>query len=84
LRDDNALGSQRDSMGRSMGRHAHIIPTLVSTELQVAAGGLSYVESLEFEIATSDCRRKMDTIQTLRSTVSAEIVTAEGTSGSTG
>jgi hypothetical protein len=65
FRDENAPGRIRFISGRSNGRHEQMMPTLVSTELQVAAGGLSYVGSLEFEMATSDCRRRMDTTQTL-------------------
>jgi hypothetical protein len=42
-----------------------MIPTLISIELHVAAGGLSYVGSWEFEIATSAWRRIIETMQTL-------------------
>jgi hypothetical protein len=42
-----------------------MMPTFVSTELHVAAGGLSYVGSVELEMAMSDCRRKIETTHTL-------------------
>lgn len=42
-----------------------MIPMFASTEDHVAAGGLSYVWSLELEIATRDCRRRIETTQTL-------------------
>lgn len=50
-----------------------MMPTLASTELQVAAGGLSYVGSAEFEIETRDWRRRIETIQTLVREMSARI-----------
>jgi hypothetical protein len=65
-RDGKALGTQRASRGRSRGKQEQIIPTLVSTELHVAAGGLSYVGSRELEIETRDCRRRIDTMHTLQ------------------
>jgi hypothetical protein len=40
--------------GRRRGRHEQIMPMFVSTEDQEAAGGLSYVGSLEFEIDTRE------------------------------
>ncbi|PSN73595.1 hypothetical protein BS50DRAFT_483032, partial [Corynespora cassiicola Philippines] len=51
--------------GRRHGRQEQMMPTLVSTEDQVAAGGLSYVGSSELEIATRDWRRRIETTQTL-------------------
>jgi hypothetical protein len=51
--------------GRSSGRQEQMIPTLTSTELQVAAGGLSRVGSVELEIAMSEWRRRIETMQTL-------------------
>jgi hypothetical protein len=47
-------GNSWDNNGRSAGRQAQMRPTLVSIEDQVAAGGLLYVGSVEFEIATRD------------------------------
>ena len=41
------------------------MPTLVSTEDQVAAGGLSYTGSGELEITAMDWRRRMDMRHTL-------------------
>lgn len=60
------LGSQRITSGRRRGRQEQMMPTLVSTELHVAAGGLSYVGSEELEMATSDRRRSMETRHTLQ------------------
>lgn len=47
-------GNSWDNNGRSAGRQAQMRPTLVSMEDQVAAGGLSNVGSVEFEIMTRD------------------------------
>lgn len=54
LYEESESGSQRRTSGRRRGRHEQMMPTFVSTELQVAAGGLSYVGSEEFDMATSD------------------------------
>ncbi|EAT86480.1 hypothetical protein SNOG_06649 [Parastagonospora nodorum SN15] len=43
---------KRVKIGRRRGRQEQMMPTLISTELHVAAGGLSYVGSTEFEMAT--------------------------------
>jgi hypothetical protein len=42
-----------------------MIPTLLSTDDHVAAGGLSYVGSREFEIETRLWSRRIDTMHTL-------------------
>ena len=63
--DEKAPGRKRVMSGRRSGRHEHMIPTFVSTEDHVAAGGLSYVGSFELEMATSDWRRRMETMHTL-------------------
>jgi len=41
------------------------MPTFVSTEDQVAAGGLSKVGSEELEMEIRDWRRRIETMQTL-------------------
>jgi hypothetical protein len=64
-RDVKPPGRKRVNIGRRRGKQEHMMPTLISTELQVAAGGLSYVGSAELEMATSDCRRSIDTMHTL-------------------
>lgn len=60
-----APGRKRVRSGRKRGRQEQMMPTLISTELHVAAGGLSYVGSVELDMATSDCRRSIETMQTL-------------------
>lgn len=47
-------GITAESKGRKAGRQAQRMPTLVSTAESMAAGGLSKVGSVEFEIATSE------------------------------
>jgi hypothetical protein len=64
-RVEKTPGRYRVMSGRSRGRHEHIMPTFASTELHVAAGGLSYVGSVELEMAMSDCRRRIETTHTL-------------------
>ncbi|KAF2247907.1 hypothetical protein BU26DRAFT_322814 [Trematosphaeria pertusa] len=71
--EENTPGRQRAISGRKQGRLEQMMPTLASTELQVAAGGLSYVGSAEFEIETRDWRRRIETIQTLVREMSARI-----------
>jgi hypothetical protein len=51
--------------GRRQGRQEQIIPTLISTEDQVAAGGFSKVGSVEFDIPTREWRRRTETMQPL-------------------
>ena len=63
--DVNAPGKKRVKSGRNKGRQEQMMPTLISTELHVAAGGLSYVGSTELEMATRDWRRRIETMQTL-------------------
>lgn len=41
VRDEKVPGRKRVKSGRRSGRHEQMMPTLVSTELHVAAGGLS-------------------------------------------
>lgn len=65
LESEKTLGSQRVTSGFSCGRQEQMIPTLISTEVHVAAGGLSYVGSGLLEMATSDWRRRIETMQTL-------------------
>jgi hypothetical protein len=59
------VGNMVDNNGRMYGRQAQMIPRLHSTDESVAAGGLSKVGSEEFEIRTSDCKRTIETRQTL-------------------
>jgi len=63
--EDIAPGMKRVKIGRRRGRQEQIMPTLISTELHVAAGGLSYVGSIELEMATSEWSRSIETMQTL-------------------
>jgi hypothetical protein len=59
------VGNMVDNKGRMYGRQAQMIPRLHSIDESVAAGGLSKVGSEEFEIRTSDCKRTIETRQTL-------------------
>lgn len=59
------LGMNAERRGRSEGRHATMMLTLVSTDERLAAGGLSNVGSVEFEIDTRACSRTTEMVQTL-------------------
>lgn len=69
---EKTLGNSWDNNCRSVGRLAQMRPTLISMEDQVAAGELSNVGSVEFEIETRDLRRRIDTMQTLEKRPSVE------------
>jgi hypothetical protein len=51
--------------GRIDGKHAQMIPTFVSMADSIAAGGLSKVGSVEFEMDTRVWSRMIETIHTL-------------------
>jgi hypothetical protein len=63
--DEHTAGKSRAINGRRHGRQEHIMPTFVSTEDHVAAAAFSYVVSVELVMSTKDCRRRIETIQTL-------------------
>lgn len=58
-------GIIEDRSGRIEGKHAQMIPTFVSIADSIAAGGLSKVGSVEFEIAIRVCSRMIETRHTL-------------------
>lgn len=63
---ENAPGKYCVIRGRKQGKQEQMIPIFASQELQVAAGGLSYVGSREFDIATSEWSLSIDTKHPLK------------------